>query len=242
MPDAMQQRITTFAHAHGMPVSSHEIFPAMRYDVDAVEHIGGTSRRGYSPKITAMNRSYQDVIQLLAKSGMNITPTASLQGGFAVLGTRDPKLYENRQYKAFYSEEYSNALQASSAQYAKLSPGYLSNFGNLEKGVKALVDAGAHVTAGTDSPFVPYGLSLHTELQVFVDAGLTPYQALRSATLWAAETVGVSKDLGSIEPGKLADLVIVNGDPLVNIKDALNVEQVIKNGVVFPIDQLLTRP
>lgn len=242
MPDAMQQRITTFAHAHGMPVSSHEIFPAMRYDVDAVEHIGGTSRRGYSPKITAMNRSYQDVIQLLAKSGMNITPTASLQGGFSVLGTRDPKLYENRQYKAFYSEDYSNALQASSAQYAKLSPGYLSNFGNLEKGVKALVDAGAHVTTGTDSPFVPYGLSLHTELQVFVDAGLTPYQALRSATIWAAETVGVSKDLGSIEPGKLADLVIVNGDPLTNIKDALNVEQVIKNGVVFPIDQLLTRP
>ncbi|MFD2936981.1 DPP IV N-terminal domain-containing protein [Spirosoma flavum] len=242
MPDAMQQRITAFAHAHGLPVSSHEIFPAMRYDVDAVEHIGGTSRRGYSPKITAMNRSYQDVIQLLAKSGMNITPTASLQGGLAVLGTKDPSIYENRQYRAFYSEDYSNALQAGSAQYAKISPGYLSNFGNLQKGVKALVDAGAHVTAGTDSPFVPYGLSLHTELQVFVDAGLTPYQALRSATLWAAETVGVSKDLGSIEPGKLADLVIVNGDPLTNIRDVSNVDQVIRNGEVFSLEQLLTRP
>ncbi|WP_460940886.1 amidohydrolase family protein [Spirosoma humi] len=242
MPDAMQQRITAFAHAHGLPVSSHEIFPAMRYDVDAVEHIGGTSRRGYSPKITAMNRSYQDVIQLLAKSGMNITPTASLQGGFSVLTTKDPNLLENRQYKAFYSEEYTNALLAGSAQYAKLSPGYLSNFGNLEKGVKALVDAGAHVTIGTDSPFIPYGMSLHTELQVFVDAGLSPYQALRSATLWAAETVGVSNDLGSIEPGKLADLVIVGGDPLTNIRDVLNVEQVIRNGEVLPIDRLLTRP
>ena len=242
MPDAMQQRITTFAHAHGMPVSSHEIFPAMRYDVDAVEHIGGTSRRGYSPKITAMNRSYQDVIQLLAKSGMNITPTASLQGGFSVIGVKEPGLYANRQYRTFYSEDYSNALQASAAQYAKISPGYLSNFGNLQKGIKALIDAGAHVTTGTDSPFVPYGLSLHTELQSFVGAGLTPYQALRSATLWAAETVGVSKDLGSIEPGKLADMVIVNGDPLTNIHDALKVEQVIRNGEVFTIDQLLTRP
>ncbi|GAB2544624.1 DPP IV N-terminal domain-containing protein [Spirosoma aerophilum] len=242
MPDAMQQRITAFAHAHGLPVSSHEIFPAMRYDVDAVEHIGGTSRRGYSPKITAMNRSYQDVIQLLAKSGMNITPTASLQGGFAVLTTKDPSLLENRQYKAFYSEDFTNALLAGSAQYAKISPGYLSNFANLQKGVKALVDAGAHVTTGTDSPFVPYGMSLHTELQVFVAAGLTPYQALRSATLWAAETVGVSKDLGSIEPGKLADLVIVNGDPLTNIRDVLHVEQVIRNGEVLPIDRLLARP
>ncbi|GAB3032154.1 amidohydrolase family protein [Spirosoma pulveris] len=242
MPDNKQQRITEFAHAHGLPVSSHEIFPAMRYDVDAVEHIGGTSRRGYSPKITAMNHSYQDVIQLLAKSGMNITPTASLQGGFSVLTTNDPSLLENRQYKTFYSEEYTNALLAGSAQYAKLSPGYLSNFGNLQKGVKALIDAGAHVTTGTDSPFVPYGMSLHTELQSFVGAGLTPYQALRSATLWAAETVGVSKDLGSIEPGKLADLVIVDGDPLTNIKDALNVEQVIRNGEVLLINQLLTRP
>ena len=242
MPDAMQQRITTFAHAHGLPVSSHEIFPAMRYDVDAVEHIGGTSRRGYSPKITAMNRSYQDVVQLLAKSGMNITPTASLQGGFSVMTTQDPSLYENRQYRTFYSEEYSNALQVSAAQYAKISPGYLSNFGNLQKGVKALVDAGAHVTTGTDSPFVPYGMSLHTELQSFVGAGLTPYQALRSATLWAAEAVGVSNDLGSIEPGKLADLVIINGDPLKTIRDVLNVEQVIRNGEVFTLDTLLTKP
>ena len=158
------------------------------------------------------------------------------------MGTKDPSLYENRQYKAFYSEEYSNALQAGSAQYAKISPGYLTNFGNLQKGVKALMDAGAHITTGTDSPFVPYGLSLHTELQAFVDAGLSPYQALRSATLWAAETVGVSQDLGSVEPGKLADLVIINGDPLTNIKDALKVDQVIRNGEVFSIDQLLKHP
>ncbi|GAB4034143.1 amidohydrolase family protein [Spirosoma gilvum] len=239
MPDAMQQRITTFAHAHGLPVSSHEIFPAMRYDVDAVEHIGGTSRRGYSPKITAMNRSYQDVIQLLAKSGMNITPTASLQGGFFVMSSKNPAINENLQYKTFFTEDFRNALQAGAAQITKINPGYLTNFGNLQQGVKKLIAAGAHVTTGTDSPFVPYGLSLHTELQSFVDAGLTPYEALRSATLWAAETVGVSKDLGSIEPGKLADLVIVQGDPLKTVQDALNVEQVIKNGEIFSIDTLL---
>lgn len=94
------------------------------------------------------------------------------------------------------SEDYSNSLQAGAARIAKINPGYLTNFGNLQKGVKALIAAGAHVTTDTDSPFVPYGLSLHTELQSFVDAGLTPYETLRSATLWAAETVGVSNDLG----------------------------------------------
>jgi len=242
MPDPMQQRITAFAHAHGLPVSSHEIYPAMSYQVDAVEHIGGTSRRGYSPKITAMNRSYGDVIQLLAQSGMNITPTASLQGGFYVLAGRDPNFFENRQYKAFYSESFTNALQAGAAQVTKINPGYLTNFGNLQKTIKALIAAGAHVTTGTDSPFVPYGMSLHAELQCFVDAGLTPYEALRSATLWAAETVGVDQDLGSLEAGKLADLVIVNGDPLTTIKDAWNVVTVVKNGEVHSIDDLLKKP
>ena len=110
LPDAMQQRITTFAHAHGMPVSSHEIYPAMSYQVDAVEHIGGTSRRGYSPKISAVNRTYADVIQLLAASQMNITPTASLQGGFNTMVARDSNLLKNRQYRTFFSEAYTIRL------------------------------------------------------------------------------------------------------------------------------------
>ncbi|MFT4033015.1 MAG: amidohydrolase family protein, partial [Siphonobacter sp.] len=241
MPDLMQRRITDFAHAHGLPVSSHEIFPAMSYEVDAVEHIGGTSRRGYSPKITAINYSYQDVIQLLAKSQMNITPTASLQGGFPYMAQKDPAFFENKQYKAFYSEDYTNAYQASTAQMLKINPGYVANFTNILKTIKALIAAGAHVTAGTDSPFIPYAYSLHAEIQCFVEAGLTPYEALRSATLWSAETVGVSKDLGSVEVGKLADMVIVNGDPLTSIKDILNVQTVIKNGEVHKIEDLLKR-
>lgn len=155
---------------------------------------------------------------------------------------RDPNFFENKQYKAFYSESFTNALQAGAAQVTKINPGYLSNFGNLQKTVKTLIGAGAHVTTGTDSPFVPYGMSLHTELQTFVDAGLTPYEALRSATLWAAEAVGVSRDLGSLEAGKLADLVIVDGDPLTHIRDAWNVEMVIKNGTVYSLETLLTKP
>lgn len=242
MPDQRQKRITEFAHAHGMPVSSHEIYPAMSYEVDAVEHIGGTSRRGYSPKITSTNRSYQDVIQLLAQSKMNITPTASLQGGFYVLAAKDPHLFDNRQYNTFYSESFTNSIQAEMAQITKINPGYLTYFGNIQKGVKALIVAGAHVTAGTDSPFIPYGFSLHTELWSFVESGLSPYEALRSATLWAAEAVGVSQDLGSLEPGKLADLVVVTGDPLTNIRDASNVVTVLKNGYVYSIEDLLKRP
>ncbi|WAC14093.1 DPP IV N-terminal domain-containing protein [Dyadobacter pollutisoli] len=242
MPDILQQRITNFAHAHGLPVSSHEIFPAMRYGVDAVEHIGGTSRRGYSPKITAMNHSYQDVKELLLKSQMNITPTISLQGGYFAMASKDPDFYENKQFRAFYSTEFINEIKANVPMIEKMFPGYMSNFGQIQKTTKTLMASGARVTAGTDSPFVPYAMSLHTELQAWVDSGISPFETLRSATLWAAQAVGVSKDLGSLEKGKLADLVIVDGDPLVQIRDAWNVKSVMKNGIIFTIDDLLKRP
>ena len=61
LDDRLQKQVIDFAHANGMPVTSHEIYPAVASGADGVEHIRGTSRRGYSPKVTALNRSYQDV-------------------------------------------------------------------------------------------------------------------------------------------------------------------------------------
>ncbi|WP_229253762.1 DPP IV N-terminal domain-containing protein [Dyadobacter sp. NIV53] len=242
MPDILQEKITNYAHKIGVPVSSHEIFPAMHYGVDAVEHIGGTSRRGYSPKISLMNHTYQDVMELLVKSQMNITPTASLQGGFYAMAGKDPNFFQNKQLNAFYSAPAIKEMQDAVPMIEKMLPGYIANFGTIQKTVKDLLAAGARVTAGTDSPFIPYAMSLHTELQCWVDGGITPFETLRSATLWSAEAVGVSKDLGTLEAGKLADLVIVDGDPLVKIQDAWNVKQVMKNGILHDIDSLLKKP
>jgi len=72
-----------------------------------------------------------------------------------------------------------------------------------------------------------------------VGAGLSPYEALQSATLAAAEALGAERDLGSIEAGKLADLVILDGDPLADIKNARKVQRVVKNGEVFDLETLL---
>ena len=242
MPDILQEKITRYAHTLGVPVSSHEIYPATHYGVDAVEHIGGTSRRGYSPKISLMNHSYQDVIDIVAKSQMNITPTAALQGGFHSVALKSPEFYNNKQLNTFYSAAFVKEVKESAPLIEKLYPGYLSNFKAIPVTVKRLLAAGARVTPGTDSPFVPYAMSLHTELQCWVEGGVTPFEALRSATLWSAEAVGVSKDLGTLEPGKLADLVIINGDPLMNIQDAWNVDSVMKNGILYSVDTLLKKP
>ncbi|MEO6287494.1 MAG: amidohydrolase family protein [Dyadobacter sp.] len=241
MPDAMQKRVTAFAHTLGIPVSSHEIYPAMRYGVDAVEHMGATSRRGYSPKLSLLNNSYQDVTELLAKSGMNITPTASLQGGLPMLVAKDPAFFDNKQFKAFYNAEVIEQMKAQTALRTKNNPAFLTSFGNIQRTVKSLIEAGGHVTPGTDSPIIQPGLSYHAELQSWVDGGITPYQTLRAATLFSAEALGISKDLGTLESGKLADLVIIDGDPLKNIKDVMNVNTVIRNGEVFTIDELLKK-
>ena len=241
MPDAMQKRVTIFAHNLGIPVSSHEIYPAMKYGVDAVEHMGATSRRGYSPKLSALNNSYQDVVELLVKSGMNITPTASLQGGLPMLVAKDPNFFANKQFNAFYTEDAIGELKNMTSLRLKNNPAFLSSFGNIQKTVKAMIDQGGHVTPGTDSPIIQPGLSYHAELQSWVDGGISPFETLRSATLFSAEALGVSKDIGTLENGKLADLVIVDGDPLKNIKDVLNVNTVIRNGEIFGIDDLLKK-
>ena len=102
-----------------------------------------------------------------------------------------------------------------------------------------IVNAGGRVIAGTDAPIVPYGLSLHTELDSYVRYGLSPFQALQAATWIPAQALGIDQDLGTLETGKLADMIIVEGNPLKNIQDARKVRQVIKNGEVFNLDDLL---
>lgn len=242
MPDSLQKQITAAAHEIGIPVSSHEIYPAMGFNVDAVEHIRGTSRRGYSMKQSNLKATYGDVIELLAKSQMNITPTIGLQGGFYIQADKDPEIYANRQLNVLYPESYLTTLKTSMQRIQRVFPSYLENFEEIQKGVFDIVQAGGRVTAGTDSPFIPYGTSLHVEMQLYVDGGLTPYQALQSATIRAAEAVGVADDLGSVEAGKLADFVIVEGDPLENIRDAWNVVSTFKAGQRYDIDELLEKP
>jgi imidazolonepropionase-like amidohydrolase len=69
-------------------------------------------------------------------------------------------------------------------------------------------------------------------MRMLTDLGITPMRALQGATLWAAEVIGRDTDLGSIQPGKLADFTIIEGDPLAEIAATKNVRMVIKDGAV----------
>src|SRR3954462_9248083 len=95
---------------------------------------------------------------------------------------------------------------------------------------KALNDNHIPHVAGTDA--MP-GFSLHRELELYVQAGIPPAEVLRIATLGAASVMKHDDILGTITPGKLADLDIIDGDPAVNISDIRRVVTVIKDGKVF---------
>lgn len=98
--------------------------------------------------------------------------------------------------------------------------------------VGAMQKAGVKILAGTDTPnpYVFPGSSLHDELELLVKAGLTPLQALQTATLRPAEYLGMAGRLGTIAPGKLADLVLLSADPLADINNTRRIEAVVLNG------------
>ena len=110
----------------------------------------------------------------------------------------------------------------------------MRSYFSLER-TRELREAGVKLLAGTDMPqaFVYPGFSLHQELQLLVQAGLTPLEALRTATYNPAEFLGALDSLGTVAQGKVADLLLLDADPLADIRNTRRIAVVIANGRVF---------
>jgi imidazolonepropionase-like amidohydrolase len=116
----------------------------------------------------------------------------------------------------------------------------MENLRAEEETLISIMRGGGAVLLGTDSPLDGVALLNHLGLRAEAKFGMKPWEALQTATLLPAKAFGYGKDLGSIEPGKLADIVMVEGDPLRDIKDAAKVRTVIVDGRVYSIPDLLT--
>ncbi|HEX9984197.1 MAG TPA: amidohydrolase family protein [Thermoanaerobaculia bacterium] len=107
---------------------------------------------------------------------------------------------------------------------------YIASFKKMTELVKTLHDNGVRIVAGTDGLA---GFTLHRELELYVQAGIPAPEVLRIATLFPAQLTKREADLGTIAPGKLADFILVDGDPTQNISDLRNVVTVVKDGRIY---------
>jgi imidazolonepropionase-like amidohydrolase len=174
------------------------------------------------------------VEELLVQSGMGITPTLVLPG-FAAIVAEAPDLFATPQFRTFYGPSAASVLPRSMPMSVDGAAAVASANGDL---LRRLVQRDALVVTGTDAPFVPYAAGLHAELRLYARAGLKAAQILHAATWKSAIAARVEHDLGSIEIGKIADLVVIDGDPLATIADADNVVMTIKGGRAFTLEDL----
>lgn len=239
LADSLQERIILAAHEMGLPVASHELFPAVSYGMDGMEHITGTSRRGYSPKMTAQNKAYQDVIALIAKSGMSFTPTTGIYVSYNYMLAQDTTLLDDPKVKALMSEFYQQSARQGIAQVRENSDVWQQDFTNAMKMVRDVYEEGGWIVAGTDSPIIPFGFGLHLELQAYTAAGMDPFDVLKSATIQVARALHVDNELGSIEKGKLADLLILDANPTEDMKNLMQTNCVMVNGSLYSVADLM---
>jgi hypothetical protein len=112
----------------------------------------------------------------------------------------------------------------------------------LQQTVARLVRAGGRVAVGSEAPATPYGLGVHLELALLAAAGVANDQALRMASVEGALALGLEQQIGTLEEGKLADFVVLDGDPLARVGDTLKIVAVVKQGVWFDRATLLAPP
>jgi len=229
LPDPQQKRMVEFAHSIGVPVATHEIFPASFVGADNTEHTAATSRRGYSPKMATQQMAYDDVVQLFGKSARILCPMIS-GGGARRLFELDPALKSDPRFQL-----YPGWIQRQVAhQPVAANPGGGGDpRGGSGKMVLDVMKAGGLIVAGTDTP---NAVNLHGELMSYVMAGMSPYDALKTATVNPAKALNLNA--GTIEAGKLADLIVLDGDPLADISHTTRVRTVVANGRVYSVSEL----
>ncbi|MBM3808593.1 MAG: amidohydrolase family protein [Acidimicrobiia bacterium] len=232
LPDVQQKRMVEFAHSIGLPVATHEIFPAAMVGVDNTEHTAATSRRGYSPKMATLQTAYEDVVQLFGKSRRIFCPMIS-GGGTRELFEADLALKNDPRFR-LYPQWIQRQVAAQPVTAAAGGGG--DPRGGSGKMVLDVMKAGGLVVAGTDTP---NGINLHGELKSYVMAGMSTFDALKTATVNPAIALGY--DGGTIEPGKLADLIAIDGDPLANISSTYKVRKVVANGRAYDVAELVKR-
>jgi len=178
---------------------------------------------------------YDDVVQFWPKTHVGYTPTLIV--GYGGLWGEEywyahSNVWENERLLRYVPREIVDPR----SRRRSLAPDGDYNHIEIAKSVKRLNDAGLNVQLGAHGQL--QGLGPHWELWMFEQGGMTPHQALKCATINGARYLGLDKDIGSLEAGKLADLVVIDGNPLANLHDSERVRYTMVNGRLFEADTM----
>jgi imidazolonepropionase-like amidohydrolase len=173
---------------------------------------------------------YKDVVTLFARSRTAYTPTLIVGYG-GIWGEnywyQHTNVWENPKLSKFVPPEELDAR----AMRRVMAPEEDFNHFNIARIAKQLHDAGVPVQLGAHGQ--REGLAAHWELWMFVQGGMTPHEALKVGTWNGAKYLGLDADIGSLEAGKLADLIVIDGNPLADIRQSEKVLYTVVNGRVY---------
>ena len=243
------------AHLHGLTVTAHlesgfrnstNARDAILMGIDRVEHILGgdqldSTKTAYPlwSMVDTASKQFNDIAQLFVSRHVMFDPTITAPVYFSTLPEGFDYWIDERK---FFAPEVQAWVKTQPARHAVAS--WDSLYNAMKRTTKALYDRGGQLTLGTDNPskgeFLA-GFSAHRELHTLVLIGIPPAAALRIATINGARAMGVSDKLGTIEAGKLADLFVIGGNPLTNIKNTRNVHLVVKSGFIYDPKALLAQ-
>ncbi len=179
--------------------------------------------------------AFQSFVALLKEKNIVVDPTVGIFEGMlsSKAGEPDPQMIEvlDRLPIQVSRGFYSGGLPIPDGKEQQ----YKQSYNKLLEMIKALYDGGITIVPGTDA--LP-GFTLHKELENYVKAGISEAEVLKMATIVSAGVAGYEGLLGSIEEGKLADLILIDGDPLQNMSDIRRVVLTIKDGKIYDPEKM----
>jgi imidazolonepropionase-like amidohydrolase len=225
LPWSIHRAVAAEARLVGLPMAAHGT---------TVKEVTKGVTLGYASLEHAGFRYYDDVLQMLAGSGTRWVPTVGNDMSHWLRIRAEPERTENEDFRAFVSgSRVQSELAAGDTVWkARMYP---EIYAQETASIGAAYARGVKLLAGTDQQehLAFPGVSLHWELEDLAEAGIPPLEVIRIATQESAIAVGAGADLGTLEPGKFADIVLLDANPLEDIKNSLTIWRVIKGGWVF---------